>query len=429
MSKNVRIFQTAIVAIVFIGLVFVYFLFFNKAGLQFFARMYLAQNTNRGLNDVKISKTDTRLPDKIIYQDIEISNLKFLPQGATIKIQQFDFWLNRLNLSGVNFVVQNGRLNLPDSDVILFYGSYENSQLNFTVYSKQVNIQAILDLFFKGAWVKNIAGVLKDLDIIASGELNEPQFKGAFYINNLKYKRFSLRNCPANLELGLRNIKKGLEIQGELLFKRGVMSGPKTAVVYLKPSKIIFTRDPKNPSLSCEGSAVVGPTQINITAQGEIKKPNLRLTSFPPQAELTLLMMLATGKNWQGTQESISAGRLTPELAADFIDYFIFGGQGRRIAKKLGLSDISVQFNGTAKGVAVMKEVSDKTDLRYGIEQSHPIQEEEPVTRHKVGVDYKVTESDSVSLEAEKELSEKKESVGKEPEADDQVWLKFRKQF
>ena len=140
------------------------------------------------------------------------------------------------------------------------------------------------------------------------------------------------------------------------------------------------------------------------------------------------MVMLATGKRWKGAEASLNNAVISPDLTADFIDYFVFGGMGSKIARQFGISDISLKIDKQTTGIGIKKEVSEKAEISYGIEQSQA-KEKEPTVTQKVGGEYKITES--VSVEAEKELKQDNETEKTQDKAqtDDKVLIKFKKEF
>ncbi|MBU1906124.1 MAG: translocation/assembly module TamB [Candidatus Omnitrophica bacterium] len=422
-KHKVLIFFTIITCIAGVA---VYYLIFTTKGSSFITRTVLSNYVDSESVDIK--KIEGSLAQTLVFQDIEFNNLKWLPQGSNLKIQKLEVYLGSFSIKGLNLKIFNGRLNFSGSDVILFYGNYQDAALDFTVYSNVVGVYETLDFFAKSSELKNLSGTLRNVDIKIKGSFLEPELSGEFQIEKLSQKAFTMKNCPGSLNLQLKDIKNNLKLYGEILLNKGELFGPKTAIINLEESKIIFSGEPKKPTFNLKGTSKVGDTKINIGLKGNIDQPDLKLTSQPPLPQEQLLVMLATNKTWQGAGSAIKKGELSADLAKDFLDYFVFSGSGHKIAEKFGLSDISVKFDKETKGIGATKDISDKTSASYSIEQPQN-KEQKSATTHKVGAEYKIT--DSISLGAEKELKQDNETgqVQEKQKTDDKVFLKFKKEF
>ena len=202
-------------------------------------------------------------------------------------------------------------------------------------------------------------------------------------------------------------------------------------MVKLQESKIIFSGKPKQPNFDLYGISVVEKTKINITVKGELDTPEVKLSSEPFLSEDKLTVMLATGKSWMSIFGSLENSRVSPDIAADLVDYFIFGGAGNRLAKRLGLNSVLLKYNGNTKEAQITKEVSGKTELKYGIEQTK-LEKDKAVINQKIAVEQKITESFAVEAEKNIQINGKEnqaENDKKEADGETNIWLKFKKGF
>jgi autotransporter translocation and assembly factor TamB len=272
--------------------------------------------------------------------------------------------------------------------------------------------------------------MIGNLDVYIKGSFLEPQLSGELQIETLSHNGFSITNCPVALNLQLTDIKDELKIFGTISLSSATITGPKETSVNLQESSIMFNGDPEKPSFDLKGDSTVAGTKINIVLKGTLKKPELKLTSEPPLPQEQLLVMLATGKGWKGAGQSLGSGHVSADLAADFIDYFAFGGMGSKIAKQLGISEVSLKFDKETRGIELKKEITDKSVLTYGVEQAQTKEKETSVTQ-TVGGEYKVTEA--VSVEAEREFKQNNTAEQTQeqdkPQTEDKVLLKYKKEF
>ena len=137
--------------------------------------------------------------------------------------------------------------------------------------------------------------------------------------------------------------------------------------------------------------------------------------------------MLATNKSWKMTEGALVKGQMSPDVTRDFLDYFLFAGSGGKLAQYFGLKDLTFQLNGKTKGVGVKKDITNNLDLSYSVEKEQ-VKEKNGSAVQKLGSGYKLT--DTIAVEAERELKQEKANEGQdEATSDDKVLLKYKKSF
>ncbi len=423
-KKGIRLILITVAIFSTVTAVLIYYFLFTTKGSSFIANQAVCKYV--ACEDINIARVSGDLSSSLIMHDIELTDLAGLPQGTSLKIQQLETKLQSFGLGGLNVKIDNGRLSFPDSSTILFYGSYTDSSLDVNAYCQQLYVREFLDLFTGSNALKAISGRISDLDMYIKGTLSEPLLTGTLRIEELSRNSFSMTNCPISFNITLKDRERELKVFGELNFIGGTMSGPKTAPIELQKSKILFSGNPQNPSLALQGTAAIEDIRIYLTLSGSADKPNLQLKSEPPLPEERLLLILMTGKSWKGTELALGQGRISPGLAKDFVDYFFFGSSGSKIAKRFGIDDITFKYDSQKKEVEIKKTISDKLEATYSVEQSQQ-KHLEPTATHKVGGDYKIT--DTVSVGAEKELKQDKIDEQGKTQTKDKVFLKYKKEF
>lgn len=425
MNKTHLLAIAIIVFVFFSSSIFCYFIFTNN-GSTFIVKSVLSKYARS--KSVNIKKSEGSLARTLVLQDIEIKDLNFLPNGNTVRVQRLESYFTSFSLGGLNAKIHNGRLQLPGSGLIVFHGSLKDGILDGNIYSNGFNIEGFLGLFPASTESKEISGSISSIDIYVKGRLLKPELSGGCHIENLLRSGFSLSNCPVIFNLQLKDFNKGPKLYGRISSESGIISGSKTAVIKLEGSKISFSGDPKKAYLDLKGTSTVEGTKITVVLKGTFDKPELKLTSDPSLPQERLLVMLITGKNWNATEAALAKGQLSPDLVKDFVDYFVFSGSGNKIAQQLGVNDISVTFERDKKGVGVKKEITDKIDASYAVEQSQ-VKGKIPTTTQKLGGEYKVIEG--VSLGAEKELKQDSKTGQSQDQEkpDDKVILKIKKEF
>ncbi len=432
-NKNLSFISIIVAFIVVFTLIFGYYLFFTTQGSALFACFALSQYLKS--QDVSFEKAEGVLRTGVSLHNILVKNMQKLPPGALIKVQRLDISLEKFSLSGLSVTVYNGKLKLPFSDTILFYGDYKNMFLELKLYSKRVSAREIIDLFTSRPVLSTLSGVFRDVNIRIAGTLRELAAEGSFYIENIIKERFSLVDCPGSILMYCDNLIEAARLNGEIVLQGGLVSGGKTARIKLGNSKIVFVGDPKRPKLNIRGSAKVADVAISMVLQGTVDDPELTLSSNPVLTQELLLVMLATGRAWGSTQGSLQRGRISADLIKDFVDYFLLAGTGSKIARRFGISDISLFYRNETKTMGLTTSLADKLKVEYEVEPSHEDRNGSGngTTTHTVKGEVKIT--DTIFINAEKQLNQTKSQQQLEQEhqeleeGEEKVYLKFKKKF
>ena len=184
MHKKISAFLSVSITVFLIGVFAAgYFLFYTSKGAESIARFVLFYVTQS--YDISIAHTEGTIKTKASLYDISIHNARNLPAGATVKMQRLDIYLHKFVLRDIVLNIYNGRINLPFSDTILFYGDYENRNLDLALYSKRVSAREIIDLFTSRPVLSTLNGVFRDVTIHLAGELSGLAAEGSFYIENI----------------------------------------------------------------------------------------------------------------------------------------------------------------------------------------------------------------------------------------------------
>jgi len=143
--------------------------------------------------------------------------------------------------------------------------------------------------------------------------------------------------------------------------------------------------------------------------------------------------MLATGKTWGAGLKDFGKDTLPPKLVGDFLDFFLFNGQGGQFAKKYGLTDFSFQYDKDAKKFGFKKEVSEGLKLGFEVQELPVERDGDPVVySKKLEGEFKL--SDRVTLDILQKVSpssqapaESRGDVKKDGETG--VFLKYKNTF
>lgn len=401
---------------------FSFYLFFTPTGIGLLVKLYISHIIHP--KSINIGKIESSFPEKILLKDIELKEIRGLPTGSKLRIQECRLSFMKFQLY---FQAQNATLRLPKAEPVLFYGTYADNSSDFQVYSKYIDIKDLLNLLPKSEIQKNLQGGLTDVDISVRGSFKEPELKVTLNTKDIGYKSFCISKCLVSSNVQLKNIGKKLEIYGKLYLREGVISA-KNMLITIQNSTIDFCGAPGKSKLDIQGQSIIEEIPITLALRGTLNAPDLHLSSSPPIPEDTLMIMLLTGKAWKDTGALLTQGQINPSLIAEFIDYLVLGGSGRRLAAMLGISEVSLRYDRQQKEIKVKKTVSDKLEASYEVDQP---QAKEGASRatHKVGGEYKIT--DSISIGAEKELKQENTTEKNDGQSatEDKVTIKYKKEF
>ncbi|MBU4457258.1 MAG: translocation/assembly module TamB [Candidatus Omnitrophica bacterium] len=424
-AKNLLLTLSIIIITASVTFLITFHLFFTTKGLGLVTRFLISRYAQS--DDVEIKGIDGSITRVLSFQEISLGNLKMLPPGSVVEIKKIELDVNPFDLEGVYVNINGGKILVPGADPIIFYGNYTNGLLDLNIYSKSIDAAELSSFLNDKKALSGIKGAVKDIDIFIKGPLQEPELTGQLHIERLSRNVFSITDSPISLNLKFKEIRTDLKMFGETILEGGSVSGPKTAVVKLQESKIIFSGPPGEPKFDLKGLSDVEGVRINITLKGSMKEPDIGLSSEPSFPKERLLLMLATNKSWDMTEGALIKGQLSPDIARDFLDYFLFAGSGGKIAQYFGLKDVTFQFNGKTKGVGVKKDVSGNLDVSYAVEKEQD-KEKNGATIQKLEGEYKLT--DTIAVGAEREIKQEKVN-GTQDEAvsSDKVLLKYKKSF
>ena len=380
----------------------------------------------------------------VVLEELQVDGGYQLPADVAVSLQRVRVqgsWPDRL-LPDVN--VFNGRLWLPRSEPLFFSGGLIGGRWDVPFYISTLNLRDLWAMIHAGKRLSLWRGRVKEFDGTIQGRALSPQVSGQFHLETISGQLLTVAGAPGTLTL---EVSRGapvqpLQLRGEIEANHGAVQLRHTTVALL-PSRMVFSGDPKAPRLDAQGLTTVAGTRIHVVTQGLLKKPDIQLTSDPPMAHERLLMMLATGKAWRPAGADVEEGWLSPELATDAIDFFVFGGEGGRLASQLGISETSLEFNPEQNRIGASATFAERIELR--VEADTGLQEDETVNRansatqpvperaYKVGAAYKLTPDTSVGVERGKEpLVQRGTTVTgspTNPESDETIFFKLKRRF
>ncbi len=377
--------------------------------------------------DIEIEGLAGDLTNGLSMRNVEFKNMEGLPAGSVVRIQRIDVNLPSLNFQDVIAEFENIRLFLPHGDPIVLSGHYRNGLLNLNVYSSTISVEEILSILPHKIPSKP-TGRIRDIDLYVTGPVDRLDVKGKFHVEELTLPKFTLQDGPGDLELILTRRDDRYVPAGQLSVSQGRVR-TKNAVMRLSESKLFFAQEWGIPAFDVKGTSVIGKTTIDVALKGTPRSPEWHFASTPSVPEQQLMLMFLTGKSLDSVATSIDQQKITPDLAKDLADYFLLGGEGGRLAEKLGIKDVSILYDDQTHGIGIKKELTDSIDVGYQVEQERSTDTAVSDIKHKLDAEIKLNRH--LSIEVDKELLQirNQENFGLYEKPDDRVLLKFKTEF
>ncbi len=414
--------------IAFLGLFFclitaVFVLLFTHIGSAHITKKIFNSLTEH--NEISWEKSSGSLISGMVYEHVELRNLEWFSTPNILRVKKITVNMDSPSLSGIFIEINQARLILPDADSIIAFGRLDQGVLDVDLYSRSFSIDQIKPFVMPGI-LDNMTGDLSELDLFIRGPVSEPRLEGSFIIDRLAQNGFSISKAPAEVALSLKTTPAGYGLYGSLLLSGGTVSGKKTALVTLQKSRITFDGDPFKPSFAINATSRVEKTKLDITVKGTFAEPDLQIKSDPPLSKERAIVALATNKTWAASDKVLEGAPMTPEMTREFLDYFLFSSPGNKFAQRFGLSDLSVKFTETSRGLSASKAILPGLEGTYEIESRQTQASQSNVTQ-KIGGEFQVT--DGLSVEAKKELKQQDPLQGPLERPEDEIYLKYKKTF
>lgn len=378
--------------------------------------------------DASVARIHGSLRRSVTFDDIRLRPLLPLFAGDRLDIQSAtaSFPFHPADLKSF----ENARLRLPASDPLYFYGRQEKGSVALRFYGKTLDVPDVLAPFYdKNERLRIVTGAIEDLSFWIRGDWRSPDIAGSFHPLNLKYRQIRVVHAIASFRFHPQKKGDQWAFPCELRIRRGKVMVLKTPV-RLHRSRILFS-DEGVPSFDIHGTAHIEDVEITISVKGTSDKPEFRLSSDPPLPEEGLLVMIATGKNWQGTETALKEGKVSTDAAKELLDYFVFGGSAGRLEKSLGIKEFSLLYDDKSRGLEVKKGLTKRVDAIYSLETPQ-VREPGATTTQKLGAEYHLSRDASVSVAGQEAVTEPDKTgvaAAAQPEAGKSVSVEYKKKF
>ncbi|HTL70060.1 MAG TPA: translocation/assembly module TamB domain-containing protein [Candidatus Eisenbacteria bacterium] len=375
---------------------------------------------------VEIERVTGRLLGTFQLRGVTARGVAGLPAGAEVRIQELG--VERVWSPAGTKKVVNGRLLLPYSDPVFFFGELRGHSPDFSVFASRLDVRSLAEAYLKSAKAKKVSGTLRSLEAAVAGRTGAPVITGRFHAVGLRYGPAEILHAAATFRIAPRKKRGRWIAPGEIRIRGGRMRIRGVTVLRLEPSRIRFDGEGGPPEFDLEANALIEDTRIHLRLKGTSDKPDLELRSDPPMNDQRLLIMLATGKKWEGTEKALKEGRVSLGVAREFLDYFFFGGSAGKFADSIGLKELTLRYDEDVEGLEVKKGITRSVDALYSVER--PRAEKTGALRQSVGAEVRVNRVSTVALQASKSQGAYSGlSASDEPDDAEAVTVEYKRKF
>lgn len=364
-------------------------------------------------------------------ENIEFNNMDWLPPDMFLRIQKLNVKFSTLGWRQAEAHIENARLSKPQGNPIVLSGYYNQGEFRLNIFSTGINVNDLEFFLVRFGFEKYKLyvekGKLGAFDLTLEGDIDHFRVHGEIYLEEYVYKDFTVTDGPFKINVSFKKQDEKYISEGEIFLESGVLVVRKTTI-QLNTSRLLFSSQDEWPQLLARGESTIGETKINIYVKGPVNKPNLDLSSDPPFSQDKLLLMLATNKSWNSLDNSLVQQKLSTQALGDVIDYFVLGGSGSGLAKKLGIKDVWFDTDKDRNAVGIKKEILSTLDVGYELEQKKdprlPTR-----TQHKVLGDVDLNKHITFSIEKELREEREAEDINEPLVPEDKVFLKYKTSF
>ena len=418
-----------ILFVLFLGIMFWVLLHAQRPGRWVLEKVISQASEN---DEIVIEEVKGSLAAGMRLENLVLNDVKGLPENAVIKVDRF--FINITQVMPVVFEAEviNARLLMPYQDPVVANVMIKDGKIDGNLFSNSVTVNDVKEFLKEYPFLRNVDGRLSDVDVYVQGEYERPAITGSLVIEDARHDWMWIKDVPVALDLKIADIRNPQGMNGEIRIQGGQAVLRKTPVTIL-PSTI-FVKDPlEETSYFIEAKSRIDNVRINIRLKGTRDNPDLHVSSTPPLPRQQLLVMLATNQRWSGVEDALTTGEVSADVVKEFVDYFFFDGQASSLAKKLGVSEVSLTVNRDERGISVTKDVTDRFSVDYGIKEKNGSTSGSVVSQ-KVGGDMKITDKVTVGVERNIEgqtRSQGLEDVNREnnENIEDKIMLKYKKRF
>jgi hypothetical protein len=315
------------------------------------ASMYLIEAYLPFCN-VDVGNYEGTIEHGLVLKNVTISHIPNFKEGE-VHIQDLYVQIPLIHWDQLSLRINNGSLNLPAADPIIFNVSMSQNKIQGNCYARSVDAKQILSVLGYDELAKSIYGFISHIDFSIGGSVQEPRFVGHFFVDKFIFKDTKLNDGFGHLDLKVPSIGENPALDGFVILESAAVKVDKINVD-LTTSKVDFKGSVNDFLLDIHGSSKVEDMTIDLAIKGTFLRPKLLVNSDPPMSEDKILVALATNKSWSEIDEAQGFG-----LRKKLTDVFNVGMQVEERQSQVGRD----QASGYSRTLEGQMNVTDKLSV------------------------------------------------------------------
>lgn len=171
-----------------------YFILFTSSG----SRMAVEQAFKIYSSDdaLEFESADGDLITGMRFHGLYLKDWKELPENCEIRIEELYVKASSFDIDGLEIQASNARLKIPGSADIVLNGSFNKGNIEAVLQSDSINLREIAGHYLKNQDMKQLPGLVKQLDARIEGHYMSPAIRASLVIADIK-------ELPENSEVKL----------------------------------------------------------------------------------------------------------------------------------------------------------------------------------------------------------------------------------
>ena len=281
-------------SLVVIFMALVYFFIATPIGGRLMVHYLLLQSAQAA--SVKIESFSGNLKEGLTLKNVHIQNWPLFGPEATISIQRVDVRLPVLDFHKIQATVFNARMDLPNSDPLLFEVQLKDGDLIGDVEAKMLDVSVLMRAFVKTDLYKLVHGTVTSGKLDIKGPLSNPALKGGFVADMVTYGDKVVHQVFAKVDVNVGFVKDQFVMHGDVYLDGGQVDVGKNRFD-LTPSKVTFRDNLINPDVDLRCTIHKDVYDIDIRILGTIKYNKVTARSDPYLSQEEAFILLGMG-NW-----------------------------------------------------------------------------------------------------------------------------------
>jgi len=278
--------------VVIMGLL--YFLIATPLGGRMLVHYLLVQSAQAA--SVSVVDFSGNLKEGLTLRNVHIQNWPMLGPEPSITIQRLDVRLPVLDWHKIQATIFNARLDLPNSDPMLFHGKLVDGNITGDVEAKSIDVSVLLKAFLKTDLYKMVHGTVSSVKFDINGPLVNPSVRGGFVADKIMYSDKVVHQVFAKIDVTIGRAQDRFDMKGLVILDDGQVDVGKNTFE-LEASKILFKDNLVDPDVDIRCSIRKDIYDMDMHILGTIQFNKITANSDPYLSQDEAFLLLGMG-NW-----------------------------------------------------------------------------------------------------------------------------------